>query len=57
MHKRPKLNRIVSETKGEFLKIARERAHFLQTLLQREEQLSKELAESLECIFENRFVL
>lgn len=57
MHKRPKLNRIVSEIKGEFLKIARERAHFLQNLLQWEERLSKELAESLECIFGNRFVL
>lgn len=28
MHKRPKLNRIVYETKGESLKIAREKAHF-----------------------------
>lgn len=28
MHKRPKLNRTVYETKGQSLKIAREKAHF-----------------------------
>lgn len=57
MHKGLKLNRIVPETKGEFLKIARKKASFFQSLLHGVEQLSKELAESLECAFKNRCVL
>jgi hypothetical protein len=56
-HKRPKLNRIVSEIKRGFLKIAGEKAHFPTNLLQGRKLLSKELVQSLECMFDNRFAL
>lgn len=57
MHKRPKLNKIVYETKGESLKIAREKAHFPPKPSARENMALKRVAGSLECIIDNGFVL